>query len=125
MAAVRILVTGSRDWDDEVEIGSALLDATYGVRSEDVTVVHGGAVGADESADFWARLYDFNVEVHQAEAFASPLERNEYMVDLGADLCLAFALDWASGTGHCARLAREAGIETVDFGVSTLKEDRE
>jgi hypothetical protein len=46
------------------------------------------------------------------------------MVRLGADRCAAFALSWDSGTGHCARLARDAGILTADFGVDTTREAR-
>jgi hypothetical protein len=42
------------------------------------------------------------------------------MVSLGADVCLAFAQAYASGTGHCARAARKAGIPVLDYGVSTL-----
>lgn len=54
----------------------------------------------------------------------SPRARNQHMVNLGADVCLAFATRWASGTGMCARMARKAGILVVDYGVDTSMEAR-
>src|SRR5690606_28867717 len=50
----------------------------------------------------------------------APLIRNQEMVDKGANVCLAFATKWNSGTGHCARAARRAGIFVCDYGVSTV-----
>jgi hypothetical protein len=37
------------------------------------------------------------------------------MVDLGADLCLAFIRNHSRGAAHCAAAAREAGITTHVF----------
>lgn len=45
--------------------------------------------------------------------------RNELMVSLGADLCLAFIADESRGASHCAQLAWEAGIKTVRFTESS------
>lgn len=39
--------------------------------------------------------------------------RNQHMVDLGADLCLAFTRDNSRGTAHCALAAEAAGIPTI------------
>lgn len=118
MTALRILVTGSRNWTDRVTIGNALqkavLDLPWDGISEHVTVVHGGARGADTYADVVARTFGFHVEVHPADwqregKAAGPL-RNARMVALGADVCLAFPLGIAAGTRHCMRLAEKAGI---------------
>ena len=84
-----------------------------------VTLVHGGAVGLDSLADCAARTLGLSVEPHRAINFRTPRHRNQHMVNLGADVCLAFAQKWASGTGMCARMARKAGIPVVDYGVST------
>lgn len=122
----RILITGSRSWDNAtaVHVAVELAGSTAGASPRDVTIVHGDAVGADRIADQLAGIYGCQVEKHPAADHPDPLARNRHMVALGADVCLAFADRWASGTGACAREARKAGIRTVDMGVSTRIEDR-
>lgn len=118
----RILVTGSRDWDDWDKVFYALREwhlhaRTVGMQS---VLVHGGARGLDSiAAEIWANYSSMSAEEYPARWFDNPKARNQHMVNLGADVCLAFAKDWASGTGHCARAARRAGIHTIDYGVST------
>jgi len=123
---MRILVTGSRDWTDDKAIAEALIQGSVAEAlrkdTERIIVVHGGARGTDLLAHYWATKWGWITEAHPAGN--DPKARNQRMVDLGADVCLAFATRWASGTGHCARAARRAGIHTVDYGVSTLMEDR-
>jgi hypothetical protein len=65
----RILVTGSRDWDDTdriwLELGNAA--GTVDVDRE-ILVVHGACPsGADAIADQWARKYGSTVEQHPAD----------------------------------------------------------
>lgn len=43
---------------------------------------------------------------------AAGVYRNQAMVDLGADLCLAFIHNGSSGASHCAAAAEAAGIDT-------------
>lgn len=122
----RILFTGARKWmyshmlyvwlEREIKLAPP---------GEDVVLVHGGATGADMMADReWRALMEVHPnllppEIHPASGHKTPLIRNEYMVGLGANRCMTAALDWASGTGHCARTARKAGIPTRDYGAST------
>lgn len=113
----RILITGARDWDRRSLIVAALRDA-WRLRP-DATLVHGGAVGADQmAAEIWASG-GLPTEEHPASRFESPRQRNQHMVDLGADVCISFAMRWASGTGMCARMARRAGIPVIDYGEDT------
>ena len=115
---MRIIVTGSRDHSDAVLITRALNDAhQQGARSSvNLVVVHGGCTGADDLADKWATQRGIAVEVHPAEwavygKNAGPL-RNQYMADLGAELCLAFPLPGSRGTWDMIRRAVDAGITT-------------
>ncbi len=120
--SARILVTGSRLWTDAAAIQDALatwIPAFGGV----VTVVHGGARGADEIA---ARLAwtAFGPDV-RPESWAADwhrwgrsagVRRNAEMVAAGADVCLAFPLGESRGTRDCMRRAKAAGIKVVDLG---------
>lgn len=118
----RILVTGSREWIDDQAIRQAFIAARHPIYP--AVLVHGAAAGADNLADQIARYMGWSVERYPAGDFASPRARNQHMVDLGADICLAFAKTWASGTGMCARMARKAGIQVIDYGVGTSREAR-
>ncbi|MEV4127071.1 SLOG family protein [Nocardia sp. NPDC049707] len=111
----RLLVTGSRDWHDRKTIRDALVQAWRDLQPGPIILVHGAARGADQiAADIWASggLED---EPHPADwkgdgRKAGPI-RNQHMVDLGADLCVAFPIgDGWSGTRDCMERARKAGI---------------
>ncbi len=124
----RILVTGSRDWDDWETLSRALdselvrlrLTSRPGVELR-VTVVHGGCpTGADAMASQWAarqpRGVIASVEVHPAEwkrfgRSAGP-KRNDLMVKAGANVCMAFIKNNSHGASGCLALAKKAGIPT-------------
>jgi hypothetical protein len=112
------LVTGSRSWVDADAVYRALFATRMRANiGEQVTVVHGHCpTGADHFADEWATQCvdpDVMVERHPADwsrgKKAGP-ERNQRMVDAGADVCLAFPLPTSRGTWHCMRAAERAGI---------------
>lgn len=114
----RVLVTGSRDWDDEQTISAALLQAWLDLRDHgDVVLVSGACpTGADAIAERIWKINGLEVEPHPADwgaygKAAGPL-RNQHMVDLGADLCLAFFKNGRpnKGTTHCSGAAEKAGI---------------
>lgn len=125
---VRILVTGSRDWEDVETIRRALLWAitTYGAQGRRLLLVHGDCPdGADAIAHAeWLRLSRSN-DLHllaperhtvtrddwtRIGKRAGP-QRNQRMVDEGAEVCLAFPLPSSKGTVDCMHKAEDAGIE--------------
>jgi hypothetical protein len=112
---LRILVTGSRDWDDWAPVSEAFT----GICGSQVTVVHGGARGADEMADTEASLRGCTIEIHRADwnkhGRAAGLIRNREMVDAGADICLAFIRNKSRGATHCADYAESRGIPVRRF----------
>lgn len=118
----RVLVTGSRNWADRAVIDDFLtaLVAANIFHDRTTIVVHGACpTGADAMADDWARWHSarsplIEVERHPADwarygRSAGPI-RNAAMVNLGADLCLAFIRDGSRGATGCATLAEAAGI---------------
>lgn len=127
---MRVLVTGSRDWENRDIIYRALNEVCeefelnyppdeYGNTLPDparLTVVHGDCpTGADAIADDWCTGNALiEPERHPAQwralgRSAGPL-RNQHMVDLGADLCLAFIRANSRGASGTVRLAEAAGI---------------
>jgi len=120
-APYRILVTGSRDWDDTDRVWLALGDAVGAIHRDDINreiiIVHGDCPrGADAIADQWARRYGTTIERHpanwQINGKRAGFIRNALMVNLGADVCLAFVRNGSRGASHTAALAEQAGIPT-------------
>lgn len=116
---MRILITGSRRWTDRYRIETALRSATAGRNSHEVTVVHGECPygGADIIAAAIADRIGYVVEPHPASwkvhgKAAGPI-RNQEMVDLGADVCLAFPHADSRGTWDCVKRADAAGIPVI------------
>jgi len=114
-----LLVTGSRDWKDDRIIKNAMLDARdrLGVMNSEITLVHGGATGADSLAADWAYVLGWEIEPyplgkkdwHEQGKKAGPL-RNKRMVDSGIDACLAFILNNSRGGSQCLGLVKAKGI---------------
>lgn len=108
--------------------------------------------GADSYADAWARWHERNItdinvkpEAHPAEwegpcrpacqpnhrrvdprgwdvCPAAGFYRNEAMVELGADLVLAFIADESKGATHCARYAEQNGLHVLYFRTGAVAE---
>jgi len=112
----RLLVTGSRDWTDR-EVIQLLLAKVYDqVKDRDPILVHGTARGVDEmSSKIWLELGGA-VEAHPADwdryGKQAGFVRNQQMVDMGANLCIAFIKNNSRGASACARLAEKASIKT-------------
>lgn len=116
----RLLVTGSRDWDDvqtlEMELTVGWINVGGG---DDVTLVSGNCpTGADKMAEeFWERSQYGPIERHPADwdklGKKAGFVRNDEMAKLGADLCVAFLKNNSKGTKMMVGLAERAGIPVV------------
>jgi hypothetical protein len=101
---VRILLTGSRDWDDEAPIRAALVQLAAATPGPHV-LVHGACpTGGDAVADRIAADLGLAVERHPADwaryGKAAGYRRNADMVAAGADVCQAFIRDASPGRVH-------------------------
>ncbi|MBO0882551.1 MAG: DUF2493 domain-containing protein [Mycobacterium sp.] len=108
--------TGSRSWSDCRVIRDALAE----VWSPDVVLVSGACPsGADSLCEACWTHWGGRVERHPADwnrfGRRAGFQRNEDMVRLGADMCLAFIRNGSAGASHTAALAERAGIPTRTF----------
>ncbi|MFI7294001.1 DUF2493 domain-containing protein [Streptomyces sp. NPDC050121] len=121
MKPYRILVTGSRDWEDQQAVYDALANVVRPLPADrKIVIVHGACpTGADQMAHEWARGFGAVIEAHPANWVkhgrkAGPI-RNALMVVAGADICLAFIKDQSRGASYTARLADSAEIPVRRF----------
>lgn len=128
---MRVLVTGSRTWDDYSRIAKALNTLADG--SRELTVIHGDCpAGADRLARQWCYQYsEYWLDngcvileerypakwVNDAGVYdrGAGLKRNAEMVDTEPDLCCAFIHNNSRGASHCASLADKANIPVLRF----------
>jgi len=117
---MRVLVTGSRDWRDR----RAIREEMVKLGTEDMVLVSGAQrsydkvthayYGADHIAEVIAADLEWDIERHPARweelGRAAGVVRNGEMVNLGADMCLAFPLPQSKGTIDCMMRCVEAGI---------------
>lgn len=114
---MRVIVTGSRHMADAERVCQVLNQYKITV------LVHGACrTGADKLADEWARSNP-GIEIERYPArwerygdAAGPI-RNEHMVKLGADICVAFLASDSRGTKNCIALARRYNIKTEIYYV--------
>ena len=118
----RILITGWRDWPEDCAyvVEQALFMAAYEA-GRPVVVVHGECPygGVDLYAQRWAEATSYQSTTHEphpagrsASGHILGPERNSLMVNLGADVCLAFPGPESRGTWDCVRKAVDADIPT-------------
>lgn len=105
----RVLICGSRDWDDIHAIRMALVKLT-----PTATIIHGAAPGADTAAAWLAEDFGFTVEAFPADwkrhGKRAGILRNLAMLDTNPDLVLAFQKNGSRGTQHTIDEARRRGI---------------
>jgi hypothetical protein len=112
----RVLVTGSRDWENRAVINQALFCFDH----RDPTLVVGDCpTGGDAIALNFAEDHQWPIERFEANwdtyhKAAGP-RRNKEMVNSGADVCLAFIKKGSKGAANCAMLAEKAGIQVIKF----------
>lgn len=126
---VRILVTGSRKYTDYWTVRHAILKVCSDAHGDLVPEVHTVVHGVDSGADLLAKRVVlaegcyFAEEEHlpdrDGDGRAAVPICNQKMVDLGADICLAFPRIGAKnkGTFDCINRCLLAGINVETFPV--------
>ena len=113
---MRVLVCGGRDYTDRARVWR-VLDA-YREKYGRLTIIQGGARGADRHARDWALAQSSVCLINEpadwdAHGKAAGPIRNQRMLDEGKpDLVLAFP--GGRGTADMVSRARKAGIRVID-----------
>lgn len=129
---MRILVCGGRDFDNYALLSKTLdqfcIDRNlkwpedkYGNWLPKVTIIHGGATGADALADQWAVVnwcpveeYKISKEEWETLGKAAGPIRNQRMIDEGKpDFFIAFPTENSKGTWDMVRRCDKAGIKGI------------
>ena len=112
-----IIVTGSRTWTDTARIWGDL--DQYDPKA--VVIWHGGARGADEIADRWARIRGARLRRWLADwatlgKSAGPIRSEEMIASAPPSAIVRAYLygpaDGSRGTAYTIELARRRGLET-------------
>jgi hypothetical protein len=109
---VKVLVSGSRDIDDNAVVYDAIINSPW----EPSVLIHGDASGVDKIADRYARLHKIDTDVHPVPEWvwekvgrkAGPM-RNDYMVQQ-ADALVAVWDGESSGTKDAMQQAESEGL---------------
>lgn len=125
---MRVLVTGSRTWDRPEAVWQVLdiiAKEAAAVDDSEMVVVHGACPkGADVAAEWWVTRQSWagirvRAERHPADweryGKSAGHRRNAEMVDLGADVVLAFHRGNSAGTRNCVEHAERAGLPVQIF----------
>jgi hypothetical protein len=111
-AMFRVIVAGSRELED-FELLQKKLDAILANKLPNVTILSGGARGADELGERYAKERGLQCQVYKAEwemyGKAAGLVRNTKMADEGHAL-VAFWNGWSPGTRHMIDIANEVRL---------------
>ena len=113
----RILICGSRDWNDFNTIKKYLQTLP-----KDTVIIHGGCRGADSIAGYLAKQMEMEVQVYKADwnkfgKGAGP-QRNQRMIDEGKpDLVVAFHddIDNSKGTLDMVTRSKSSGLDVLLF----------
>jgi hypothetical protein len=109
----KVAIIGSREWPDY----EMVKDYVYSLDEDDV-VVSGGARGADQFAEIYARERGLTVLVLRADwdqhGRRAGLIRNHDIIN-ECDRVVAFWDGRSTGTAHSLKLAKEAGKPALIF----------
>ena len=109
---MKVIVAGSRGFTDRT-LAYEMLDHLLRERMSVLTVVSGGARGADQLGEQWAKKHDIPVEVMKADwdthGKRAGYIRNVMMAEQ-ADALIAFWDGESRGTKHMIDIARARGL---------------
>lgn len=117
---IKVLVCGGRNYTNREHLNQRLNDFEAWLYTQDanlVTLIHGGARGADLLSGEWAKSKSIDVQVFPAEwdkyGRSAGFKRNTQMLAEDPDYVLAF--EGGRGTQMMCKIARDKGTPTFNL----------
>lgn len=114
---MKILICGSRTaikYNDLKELVQDCVLLMALTKKDKVTLISGGARGADKMAERVAKELELEIEVVRAEwdkhGKAAGMIRNNKMIEMGPDLIIACWDGKSKGTNHTIEMSKRKGI---------------
>lgn len=113
ISTLRVCICGGRKFDD-TKYFAEFMEWVFAPRVtlDNVTIVQGGATGADWLAKEWADIRKVNCQTYKAKwvryGKRAGSVRNQEMLDSGLDFLIAFP--GGTGTAHMMKICEEAGV---------------
>lgn len=122
----RFVVSGSRNWTNQgfihdrlAELRQHLISTGEVADASHITIVHGGARGADALAAAAATSLGMNTEAHPADwkrwGKAAGMRRNREMIDSGCLGVIAFPMPDSIGTLGAIGYAQRRGLPVTQY----------
>lgn len=112
---IRVIVAGSRGLND-YKIVKKYLDKIFGRWNKEITIISGGARGADKLGEKYARENGLKVRVYKADwekyGKRAGYIRNEKMAEVG-DILIAFWDGESRGTKNMIDIMRKNGKKVI------------
>jgi len=127
----KILITGDRNWTNKAFIKKVLIDTIVEHEGQmatgaDITLINGGAKGADNmgasiASDLGITVITVRADWNILGKAAGPI-RNKHMLDKEPDIVLAFHNDISTskGTADCVREAKKRGYKVILYSEHSL-----
>lgn len=128
----RIIVAGSRKFDDSVLLYGILDDIVSNYKTDEIEIVSGGCVGADKIGEEYAESHGIRCNVfpalwHIYGKAAGPM-RNEqmakYAFDADEGILVAFPIGDSKGTNNMIKWAKHYGLKVRVIDVDKVSELR-
>ena len=112
---VKIIIAGSRDFNDPEGLLEAFDEFMDDIPNGEITIISGGARGADAIGEWIGKEYGINVIVYPAEwnkyGKSAGYRRNEVMAKVATHLLAAWD-GQSPGTNHMINLAKQYNLVT-------------
>jgi len=125
MANLKILVCGSRTWSNLGQVLNKLAAlviqevAKRRLEPYEITIISGGASGADYFAEVFAKAYDYKLIVIKPQwsryGKSAGFRRNIEMLELEPDFVVAFWDGKSRGTNSTMTEAKKRSIEVICY----------